>query len=298
MTTQAVGAGKGFAWVLDTLGLIRRHPAQMLGGAGWVIGVTLAVMVAFLLLNVGAMWLAAESSVVSSLIGLLLSLPLMYVFVGLFIGYLRMVHKLDAGEPASATQIFEGLRDVAANVRAFGVYMLLLVATYLLAGMLVAVLAPDVGRWYLDAMMSSPLEQPAAPPPGFTSGFFKVFPILLALCLFTYVVQGIGVAQVALRDRGVIAAIGDGFTGVARNLIPLLMLLVAAVSLWVVIALGFGILLALVMAAAHFTTQWLLVLAVPLYLLLCGLAIAISYGMGYHLWRDICGGAPAPEVAA
>jgi hypothetical protein len=244
------------------------------------------------------MWLAAESPVVSSLIGLLLSVPLMYVFVGLFIGYLRMVEKLDAGKPACAAEIVEGLRDVAANVRAFAVYMLLLVATYLLAGTLVAVLAPEVGRWYLDAMMSGPLEQPAPPPSGFMSGFFKVFPIVLALCLFTYAVQGIGVAQVALRDRGVIAALGDGFTGVARNLMPLLVLLVAAVSLWVAIALGFGILMALIMAAAHFTTQWLLVLAVPLYLLLCGLAIAISYGMGYHLWRDICGGAPAPEVAA
>lgn len=299
MTTQAVGAGKGFAWLVDTLGLIRRNPTPTLGGAGWVLGASMVVMVAFMLLDFGFIWLAKPSPVVSFLAGLLLGVPIMYVFAGMFIGYLRMVRKLDAGEPASAADVFEGLRDVAANARAFGLVMLLLLATYLVVGSLVAVLAPDLGRWYLEGVMAGPMAEPAPPPPGFVSGFFKVFPIIIALGLFSYAVQGIGIAQVALRERKVVAAIGDGFMGAVRNLLPLLVLSVAVISLWVAILLGFGILLALVMAAAHFTSQWLLVLALPIYLLLLVLMIAISYALGYHLWRDICGGgAPSPGVAA
>ena len=111
----------------------------------------------------------------------------------------------------------------------------------------------------------------------------------MAVGLVFYAIQAIGMGQVALRGRGVFAALGDGFAGAVKNLLPLLMLLVAYLLLCVVALL---VVFALVMLFTLLikVSPWLALLAVPLYLAALLAIVVVAFGVMYALWRDVCGG--------
>lgn len=120
----------------------------------------------------------------------------------------------------------------------------------------------------------------------------------MVVAIFMMGFYSIGLGQVALGNRSVFGAIGDGIVGALKNLLPLLMLVVGTILLWIAVGIGFGILALLLALIGKLVGLWLVfVLIIPLYIVLLLLVFTSMFGVMYHLWRDVCGGDIATGTA-
>ena len=287
MATRSRGPSAGFDWLNRGISAGIRHPKPLFGGAGLLM---LAVLIPALISTTmqfqalhSAMpmqpaifgWLAALSMLIS-----LLVFPL-------YAGYLQVIDATERGHPARAIDIVRPYREGnALRVIGFGVVML---AVYL--AMLAAIFVSTGGgfaHWYMQVLTARANHQP--PPATLPDGFGITFLLIMLVAIFMIGFHSIGLGQVALGNRSVFGAIGDGMIGAVKNLLPLLMLALGLILIWIAAALCIGIaafLLALIGKLAG--ASLVLVLIIPLYIALLLVALTAMFGVMYHLWRDVCG---------
>lgn len=293
---RSVPASAGVEWMKDAINLGRRNPRALFGGA--VLGVVAMVAMMFGIGIVQGLLVATAGAGTAMVLGMVLSMVAVVVVVSmLLVGFLRLVDDVENGRPTSAGRVFAGFGDVGTSLRVIGLTLLLTVLQYLVLGVVLAVFAGDVLAWYVQVMT---LSDPAAMDPSMMvlpSGMGIATLVSIVVGLVMYGVQSIGACQIALRGRGVFAALGDGLAGTFRNLLPLLVLVLVAVA-----ALAAAVVVAVIVAMvvgllAKLAGAWLgVVLGVPLYLAFMLAVWVVSFGIAYHLWRDICGGADAAQV--
>lgn len=290
MTTRAVGPGQGWGWLVRAVNLGSHKAGAIFGGAALMLVVTFALAIG-LALVMGGVQMALKPGVAGGmLVSFLVFVPLMAVICALTVGYLRLLDAVENGRPASAGDVFAGFRDLGASGRALALTIVLAIAQYVVMGALVALLAPEFGKWYLEAMQASQAGGAPPDPSTMPSGFGAMFASIVVVSLFCYAVQALGLGQVALRARGVFGALGDGLAGTAKNLLPLLVLL--AVVLGVALLAGLAVLLlAMVIGlVGKAVGMWLaMLLAIPLYLAALLVLYVVVFGVMYFMWRDVCG---------
>ena len=122
----------------------------------------------------------------------------------------------------------------------------------------------------------------------------------MLVALFFGGVYAIGFGQAALAGRGIGAAFADGVSGTIKNVLPIVVLAAIAFVGFMVLAVGFGLLAALVAVVASFVHPVLgMLLMVPLYFALVLVMYVVMFGVMYYMWRDVCGGdSPAPASPA
>lgn len=291
MTTRAMGPLAGIGWLKNGINLGRNNPKAVFGGAGLLLLLallpTLVTLPVQLALTPG---LAGQLGIMAfSMLASLLLVPL----VG---GYLGLIHAVEQGRPAKATDIFDAYRNGGAlPLIGFGLAMLLVYV----AVMVVIVLVAGTGMftWYLQAMAASQGGGDPAALQQLPDGFGLAIALGSVIWLFVAGMYSIGFGQVAIARRGVVAALGDGAVGAVKNVLPLLVLTLASIVAAVVLGVMLLLLGLLVGFLAKLVGVWLLVvIAVPAYIALLLAIYVVMFGVMYHLWRDVCGGDDLAEA--
>ncbi|HST45868.1 MAG TPA: hypothetical protein VLK29_11670 [Luteimonas sp.] len=289
MTTRAMGPGAGWDWLKQAVNLGSHRPMAIFGGAALVFGVVVVVALVLALLLGTAVSTLQAGGTGSMLASFAITIPVLMIMATLLVGYLRLLDAVENTRDASATDVFAGFSDWPTALRIFGFMLVMTLVQNLILGGLVAVLAPDVGAWYMQV-----LQNPAGTPaqvPTLPQGFGMVFAVFWVVGLFGYAVQAIGLGQIALAKRGVGGALVDGLSGAAKNLLPLLVLMLAMIAAAIVIGLVLLLLLFVVGLLAKVVGTWLLfVVGIPLYLAVVMAMIVVSFGVMYFMWRDVCAG--------
>jgi hypothetical protein len=224
---------------------------------------------------------------VSMLCGLLL--------VPLYAGYMRVIDAAELGLPARARDIFKLYRQGGAW-RLFGYGLAMLVVYVVLFGIVIAAMGGGIVAWYMQALTAQANHLP--PPTTLPDGFGITMTLFMLAGLFMMGFYAISLGQVALRQRGVFNAIGDGLIGALKNLLPLIVFAVGAALAFIALAIALGLCVALLIFVGKLVSIWVaIVLIIPLYIAFILVLFTAMFGAMYYLWRDVCGADVAPGLA-
>lgn len=297
MSTRANGPLAGLAWLKRGLNVGRNNPRAVFGGASLLMIAAMAPAVlqvlAHAVLQPGP-GVAAVIAALATVLSVLLLGPLMG-------GYLRVIDASERGAPTHAADVLAPFRDGhdARRLIAFCFIMLLvqLGASTLLAAIFGNVLEA-LQTWsvkVVELLQNAKQGQPPPQLPAAPAGLGGLFSLAGLLTIFVMAMFAIGLGQLALRGRSVGAALLEGLSGAARNLLPLLVMALVA----------FAAVMAVSVAAALVIN--ILTLLHPMLgglglLLLYGLAMlalyAVMFGVMYHLWQDVAGETPPAATIA
>lgn len=294
MTTQSKGPWAGFGWLQRGISVGFRHPKPIYGGA---IILLLLVMVPSLAMLPFQFHVAATGAppnptlftgimAGSMLLGLLL--------VPLYAGYLQVIDAAERGLPAGIGGIFNLYRHGGA-LRVIGYGVALVVIYLALVGIVILAAGHGIVSWYMQVLAA---QTSHVPPPGLPQGFGIAMALFTVMALFMMGFYSVSLGQVALGDRSVLNAIGDGFLGALKNLLPLIVLAISLIVAWIVLLVVFVIVGFIIGMLGVFVGKWLLfALLIPMYIVLGLVVFAVMFGVMYHLWRDVCGGDTLPGTA-
>jgi hypothetical protein len=287
VTTQAKGPWSGFRWLQRGISLGYHHPKPIFGGA--VILLLIVMVPSLIMLPFQFHWRAAGTPpspavfasfmAVSMLIGLLV--------VPLYAGYLQVIDAADRGLPARATGIFGPYRQGDA-LRLIGFGVALAIIYLVLMGVIVLAAGRGIVDWYMQVLAS---QSSHAAPPGLPQGFGTAMALLTVMGLFMRGCYSASLGQVALRRRNVLGALGDGFLGALKNLLPLLVLAASLVVAWIVFVIAIAIVVFVFVLIGMLVGKWLVfAVIIPAYIAMVLVVFAAMFGVMYYLWRDVCGG--------
>lgn len=293
MTTRLNGPGAGLDWLTNGFMVAFRHPKPLFGAAALLLVAAILPSLVTLPMQFHAMRSGIPQS--PAMLGGIMAFSVLYhlLLVPLYAGYLRMVDALERGMPASAFGIFDPYRQGDAW-RLIGLALANVGLQIVLLGAIIAAAGGGIISWYVQLLSAQAAHQqlPALPP-----GFGTAVALFIVLCLFMMGFYAISLGQVALRQRGVFGALGDGIVGALKNLLPLVVYALSFLLAGIVLLLGFvlvGMVLALM---GKLVGAWLfLALMIPLYVALFLLLLATMFGVMYYLWRDVCGDGEAPDM--
>ncbi len=294
MAIRAVGPANGLSWLIRALNPGSTGLRVILGAGALFLCCLLGVAV--VLGSLSSSWGDAGSGRFGA--QLLTGALVMAVLGGLMAGFLRLLHALEQGRPARAFDLFSTYRDGAVALRAAVFIGLLALAQNALVGWVLATMAPGFMEWYAQLATLSAEGGPTPqslpqPPPGLGAAFALV----TVAGLVGFAVQAIGLGQIAFHDRGVLQALGDGVRGTVLNLLPLLVLMLAAMVAGFALVMVLAMAVLLVGAVASLAgPQAAGLAAAPLYFLFLLGAYVVMFRAMYHLWRDICGEAPGAQA--
>ncbi len=292
MSTRAMGPMAGLGWLTRAINVGRSGPGAVFGGAALMTVVVLAAAFAGV-----AVQLALAATMGDRLAAMMIGTAVMSVLVivimaMMVVGFLRLLDKVESGSGARAMDVFGGFGDFATSLRTIGLLVMLAVLQNVI---LIAVLMTFAGgfvQWYLQMLQSSmagggdPTMLNQLP-----AGMGVATVAMLVIGLVFYGVQAIALGQLVLRGRGVFSALGDGVVGAFKNLLPLLVFMIAAIVAMILVSIAVLLLAMLIGLLAKFAGAWLaVVLAIPLYIAGILAMYVVMFGAMYHLWRDVCGG--------
>lgn len=299
MTTRSKGPLAGFGWLTRGISVGFRHPRPLFGGAALLLLLMIVPSMITLPLQLGMPHMGVQPSPAmfgwimlgSALIGLLV--------VPLYGGYLQVVDAAERGLPARARDIFMPYRRGEA-LRLIGYALAMMLVYVAMIAIVIAVAGRGIATWYVQVLTAQMNHQP--PTVGLPDGFGTAMALVALFSLFLTGFYAISLGQVALRRRGVFAAIGDGLVGALKNLLPLVVFALSMLVTWIVVGIAIVIVGALLAVLGKFVGVWLTIaLVVPLYIALILGIFSVMFGVMYYLWRDVCGddgvGGVAPIAA-
>jgi hypothetical protein len=295
MGTRSKGPLAGFGWLARGIEVAFDYPKQMFGAAFFLLLASLIPQLLTLPMRIHAQQMGTQASPAVLAWSMGLPLVLTLLLLPLHAGVLRLVDAAEHGLQPRVTGIF----SLYGNGEAWRVigYGLAFMACYLAAFAIIFLTTGGaVAHWYMQALSASANHLP--PPTALPNGFGITLAVFFAFAIFLMGFHAIALGQIAQRRRNVLGALGDGLAGALKNLLPLFMLTLGALLTLLVVGLGFFIIVMLLVLIGKLTSMWvMLVLAVPLYLALFLLMCAVSCGVMYHVWFDICGDDPVPTEA-
>ena len=296
MTTRAMGPMAGLGWLTRALNVGRNRPGAVFGGALLMVVVTVVAAIAAAVVQFALVAMMGTGMTAMILGTVLTSVIVLVVMAMMMVGFFRLLHKVESGRDARALDVFSGFGDFATSLRAIGLLLLLAIVQNLILGAILMTFAGGFVQWYLQLMQASMAGGVADPallaqlPAGM--GIASLAMLVNGLVFFG--VQSISLCQVALRGRGVFAALGDGFAGAFKNLLPLLVFVIACIIAGVLLMIAVVLLALVIGLLAKVAGAWLaVVLAIPLYILGMLAMYVVMFSAMYHLWRDVCDGAGA-----
>lgn len=293
MTTRTMGPLAGWRWLFNAVNLGAGNPRAVLGGA-------VLLTVAALLPSI--VQLVVQNGLGITSPGVMLALTALSVVYSLLVigplsvGYLRLLHAAETGAPTRATAIFRIFEDRGAVGRVIGLMLLLMVVGLLLFGGLMVAFGGDFFMQLAEVMQTLENAEPGTTPalPPLPSGIGALLGLAFILGMFFNGAYAIGMGQVALGGRGAVASLGDGLLGALRNLLPLLVLAIVALVVGTVALLIVGLVVGVLAVVGSLVHPALgILLAAPFYLAAMVVLYVIMFGVAYHMWRDVCGGAAA-----
>lgn len=301
MTTSRITLASPFRWLMKALDSGRKQPRALIGGFALMLLVAVLpsvpqVYIEHVVKPPMATLMAVYGAVM--VFSLLVVPPVMG-------GALRLLHRCELGQPAAATDVFEGYRDGGFARRMIGTALLcMLVYLAIFAVLYLAMPSKDfVVELFARSMATPPGGQPdmagMPPPSGWLLLWFPVAMVVLFVSMHGYLLAYL---QAALGGRGAVDATVTGFAAMLRYVLPFAVFTAAAVAFGGVLVFFVAIIVILVLGLLAMVSPVLAVaLAVPVYLGLMLVMYVVMFGFYYHAWRDIFGEpaeAPADALEA
>ncbi len=297
MTTRSNGPLAGFDWLKRGINVGYANPKAVLGGAAFLLLMAFVPALITMPIQFGVMRAGAQPDWAN--LGLVMAISVLggLLLIPLYGGYLQVIDAAERGLPVRARDIFQPYRQGGA-LRLIG-YGLAIFGVYLAAfGIIIAASGMGIARWYAQLMTAQLHHQPL-PADAMPDGIGMAVALVMVFGLFMMGAYAISLGQVALRRRNVFAAIGDGFAGALKNVLPLLVFVISLLVAMILFVICIILLAGLLTLLGKLAGTWLvLLLVVPLYIAVMVVVGAALAGMNYYLWRDVCGDDDqAPAVA-
>ena len=287
MTSRTVSMGAPFRWLMKAVDVGRRNPRALFGGFALLLVVALIPSV----VQMVAQSLLAESPqlvLAVYLVTILASLVIMPPLTG---SAFRLLHACETGQPAAASDIFDGYRDGGFALRMILTAVLVTLAYLLLAGLLYVVMP---GKEFMIELFSRSMATPPGGqpdmsgmppfPPSFLLWMLGAFAVLLVLTHAYLLAFG----QAALAGQGPADSVLAGFKATLRNVLPFLgftlVAMVVGFVLVLILAIVVGLFAAVLMAVSPVLAG---VVLLPVYLGLMLVMYVVMFGFYYHGWREI-----------
>jgi MFS family permease len=290
-----------FRWLMKSLDVGRKNPKALFLGffLMLLVGLVPGVMQIF-----GQAVFPPTSGALMAIYGLsfLLSMVLLPPLVG---AAFNLLHACERGQPAAATDIFDGYRDLSFAIRMW-LTMLLVMLMYVVALGLLFALLPGK-EFFVELMMRAAATPPGGQPdmagmPAFPPSFLLWLLGAMFVVLVLANVYMLAYARAALNQAGPVQALLDGFAGTLRNLLPFILVAIVVTIvgfvLLLLLALVAGVAIGLLMAISPVLAA---VVGVPVYIGLMLMLYVVAFGYFYHAWQDIFGEpavAPEDSIAA
>jgi uncharacterized membrane protein len=221
---RAVGAGRGWDWVVEGWNLFKRQP-------GMWIGLTVLALVIMVVLAV----IPFVGSLALAILG-----P---AFAG---GVMIGCRQVAEGGELEIGHLFAGFRDKFGALAAIGAFNLV-------AQVVIVVVVGLIGGASVFAMFAGgggEVRNPAA-----AMGLLLAVLVMLALMIPVWAAVWFAPALVALADRGTLDALKDSFFGCLKNILPMLLygvvLTIASVVAAIPVGLGFLVLVPVVIGSLY-----------------------------------------------
>ena len=288
MTTRSNGPLAGFDWLKRGINVGYANPKAVLGGAAFLLLMAFVPALITLPIQFGVM--RAGSQPDWTAFGLVMAISVLagLLLIPLYGGYLQVIDAAERGLPARARDIFQpyrqggALRLIGYGLAIFGVYVAAL-------GIIIAASGMGIARWYAQLMTAQLHHQPL-PADAMPDGIGMAVALVMVFGLFMMGAYAISLGQVALRRRNIFAAIGDGFAGALKNVLPLLVFVISLLVAFIVFVVVIVLLAGLLTLLGKLAGTWLVLLLVaPLYIGVMVAVYATMFGTMYYLWRDVCG---------
>ena len=300
MTTRSREPAAGFGWLTRGISVGFRHPKPLFGGAAFLM--VAALLPSLITLPVQLHAISAGTPLGPVAFGWIMAISMLFglLIVPLYAGYLQVVDAAERGLPARALDIFKPYR-LGEALRLIGYGLAVIVVYIVTFGIIIVTTGSGIVSWYMQVLTAEASHLP--PPTALPDGFGITIALFMLLGLLMMGFYAISLGQVALRQRGVFGAIGDGMIGALKNVLPLLVFALIATVAWIVVIIAFVLAVILLALLGKLVGIWLmLVLIVPLYIALFLVIFTVMFGVMYYLWRDVCGddivpGMPPPLAA-
>jgi len=301
MTARSVNMAAPFRWLMKAVDVGRKQPRALFGGFALLM---LVGMVPSVLQGLAQVMFPTSPALLMTVYGAVIGLSLV-LLPPLSGAAFRLLHHCETGQPAQASDIFEGYRDRGLALRMI-LTALLLILAYLAVFALLFTVVPGkefFAELFLRAAATPPGGQPdMTGMPPLPPSFLLWMLLAAALLVVLGNAYMLAFAQAALAGHGPVASVGSGLAGTLRNLLPLVGLFLAACIVGFVLILIFAILVAMVAGLlAMISPALAMVLLVPVYLVLMLVIYVVMFGFYYHAWIDIFGepvAAPADALEA
>lgn len=297
MTIRALGPMAGIGWLTRAINAGRSGPGAVFGGAALMLVVVMAAAIAAGVLQV-VIGVATGQSMTGMVIGMvIITAVVLAVMAMMMVGFLRLLDKVERGIPASAVDVFAGFGDFPTSLRTVGFMVMLTILQYIILGAILAIFARGFFAWYMELMQASMSGGDPTLLTQLPSGMGIGSLAMAVIGIVFYGVQAIGLGQVVLGGRSAFAALGDGFVGAFKNLLPLLVFVLASIGAMIVLSIAVFIIAMVIGLLAKFVGVWLgVLLAIPLYFGGLLAMFVVMVGVMYHLWRDVCGGDERTDI--
>lgn len=287
MTSRTVSMGAPFRWLMKAVDVGRRNPRALFGGFALLLLVALIPSV----VQMVAQSLLAESPqlvLAVYLVTILASLVIMPPLTG---SAFRLLHACETGQPAAASDIFDGYRDGGFALRMILTAVLVTLAYLVLFGLLYVVMP---GKEFMIELFSRSMATPPGGqpdmsgmppfPPSFLLWMLGAFAVMLVLTHAYLLAFG----QAALAGQGPADSVLAGFKATLRNVLPFLgftlVAMVVGFVLVLILAIVVGLFAAVLMAVSPVLAG---VVLLPVYLGLMLVMYVVMFGFYYHGWREI-----------
>ncbi|MGH8125274.1 MAG: hypothetical protein ACREPK_05450 [Rhodanobacteraceae bacterium] len=287
MLMRARGPGAGWSWLMEGFTVANRQPRQILGACLLLI-LCAAVLVAVQLLTQWALRPQGFAAIAMFAAFTLAGSILYPILMG---GFMGVIDASRNDRQVRVLMVFEPFRKGYGGSRLalFGLCMLVIYAAFL------AILLTTVGHgllsWYLQLLDQQALGTPVRSLPPLPGGSSTALALLTVFFIFYSCAFAIGTGQVALRNQSPLPALRDGIAGAFKNALPLLVLSVCGLVALLVLAVGFGVLAAILLVVGALVSRPLgVVLLVLIYVALAVLLYAFMMGVDYALWHDVADG--------
>lgn len=287
-STRALGPGAGLGWLRQAINLGRSNPRAVFGAVALLALIALLPSVLQLVLQ---QVLGLGASQLINVVGLL-SLLMLVLYPLLIGGLLRVIDDAEHGRATHATAMFDTFRSGAGAGRLVGFGVLMTLVYVVALGAVVMLFGPGLFDWYmqvLDATMRGDQAAVAAAAQAVPDGLGTVMALGTLVGLFCTGVYAVGFGQVALGDRPVLGALGDGIAGTLKNLLPIVILAAVAFGGLIVFMGIVALVLAVLVGIGSLVHPMLgTVLALPVYLGMLLVLYVVMFGVMYFMWRDVC----------
>lgn len=287
MTSRTVSMGAPFRWLMKAVDVGRRNPRALFGGFALLLVVGLIPSV----VQMVAQSLLAESPQLVLAVYLVVILASLVIMPPLTGSAFRLLHACETGQPAAATDIFDGYRDGGFALRMILTALLVTLAYLVLFGLLYVVMP---GKEFMIELFSRSMATPPGGqpdmsgmppfPPSFLLWMLGAFAVMLVLTHAYLLAFG----QAALAGQGPVDSVLAGFKATLRNVLPFLgftlVAMVVGFVLVLILAIVVGLFAAVLMAVSPVLAG---VVLLPVYLGLMLVMYVVMFGFYYHGWREI-----------